>query len=45
MGQGNRRASDVFVECLVPVRHEQGGAYIADIDVAISELGAETVST
>src|SRR5689334_4528401 len=61
MGQGNRRASDVFVECLeaegvkyvfgipgeetldlnrslasssvsfVPVRHEQGGAYMADM--------------
>src|ERR671937_2223223 len=61
MGQGNRRASDVFVECLeaegvkhvfgipgeetldlneslaessirfIPVRHEQGGAYMADM--------------
>jgi thiamine pyrophosphate-dependent acetolactate synthase large subunit-like protein len=61
MGQGNRRASDLFVECLeaegvkyvfgipgeetldlnqslanssvsfVPVRHEQGGAYMADM--------------
>jgi acetolactate synthase-1/2/3 large subunit len=61
MGQGSRRASDVFVECLeaegvkyvfgipgeetldlnqslanssvsfVPVRHEQGGAYLADM--------------
>ena len=61
MAQGNRRASDVFVECLeaegvkyvfgipgeetldlnqslasssvsfVPVRHEQGGAYMADM--------------
>jgi acetolactate synthase-1/2/3 large subunit len=61
MGQGSRRASDVFVECLeaegvkyvfgipgeetldlnqslanssvsfVPVRHERGGAYLADM--------------